>query len=585
VTDSQQLLADRYRLVRALARHGGSATWAAEDSRTGEACVVKELSVSEVVRAGSTEHSWDENDFTKLVDLFEREARVLANLDHPGIPAFIDHFDLHVDGDRRLYTVQEFVEGDTLQALVEGGRHFTEDEALRVAREVASLLGYLHGRSPPLIHRDVKPSNIILGKDGRLHLVDFGSVRNIVEPGAMEGKTIVGTYGYMPMEQYEGRAVPQSDFYALGMTLVFLLSHRDPTGIPRKGLSLDFRSYVSVSERFSRAIEWMIAPVPEERPPTAAAIVETLDSKLQQLPDLHRPRLPADAPDPGAATTTRRVLALMAGVAALLAGTAGFLINGLPFLEEPEEEAEFGITEAPAGLTPTTGPTPRPVVTRDGELRIDVDRDFRYEPTGFAMGRAAFQTALPALYREPPPELGFPETGTWDELTDAWFGSIPLGAPTKAFHYAISSRDGGWVLWVDRDGNGDLTNDGPPQGNEGTGNLLAAAVAVTTQVTHNGEARVRPYDLWIWFTASSTGGPPAARFYARHHYRGVVSIGDASWEATVFEQNSHDARYRDAGICIDMDRDGECFEDAELFHDGDRVVTPAGSATLVLDYP
>lgn len=583
MTDSKQLLADRYRLVRQLARRGGSATWAAEDVRTGGTCVVKELSVGDVIREGSTEHSWDEDDFTKLVDLFEREARVLANLDHPGIPAFIDHFDLEVDGDRRLYTVQEFVEGDTLQALVEGGRHFTEDESVRVAREVALLLEYLHGRSPALIHRDVKPSNIIMGQDGRLHLVDFGSVRNMVEPAVMEGKTIVGTYGYMPMEQYEGRAVPQSDFYALGMTLVFLLSHRDPTSIPRKGLTLDFRSYVSVSERFSRAIEWMIAPVPEDRPPTAAAIVETLDSKLRQLPDLHRSRVPTDAPDPGAATTTRRVLVVMSLVAALLAGIGGFLMNGLPFLEQ--SEAELGVTQAPEVLPRSTGPTAQPVVARDGQLRVDMDRDFRYERTGFAMGRAAVQTVLPALYRDPPPELRLPEAGTRDELMDAWYGSISLGEPTKSVHFALSSRDGGRVLWVDLDGNGDLTNDGPPKGNEGSGNLLAAAVAVTTEVAHGGEVHIRPYDLWIWFTSSATGAPPTARFYARHHYRGVVSIGDASWDATVFEQRGHDALYRDAGVCIDLDRDGECFEDAELFHDGDNVVTPAGSATLVLDYP
>lgn len=534
--------------------------------------------MGEVVRDGSAAHSWDEDDFTKLIDLFEREARVLANLDHPGIPAFIDHFSVEADGDRRLYTVQEFVEGETLQALVEGGRHFTEEEAVHIAREVAGLLGFLHGRSPPLIHRDVKPDNVILGPDGRVHLVDFGSVRNIVEPGALDGKTIVGTYGYMPMEQYEGRAVPQSDLYALGMTLVFLLSHRDPTEIPRTGLTLDFRSYTNVSDRFARAIEWMIAPAPEERPPSADAIIETLDSKLRQLPDLHRPRVPTDAPDMSAVARRRRLVALLAAVAALLAGLLGYIGSGLPFLEEPEQALTGG------GATAAQRDQ-RSVAASNGQLRLDLDRDFRYEASGFPMNRSVTQTSLPALYRDAPTDLRLPEPDSREALEDAWFGEIPLGGGGRSTHFALARRDGAWVLLADRNGNGDLTDDGPAHGNEGSGATLAAAVPLTIVVDGTDGPRTRGYDVWIWFDESTNGGPPSARFYPRHHYSGSVSIGEETWTATVFEQAGHDGLLRDAGVCIDLDRNGECFEDAELFHDGDDVVTPAGSAALVLDYP
>lgn len=114
--------------------------------------MVRELSLAAVVREGSTDMSYD-GDFTKVVDLCEREARVLKNLDHPGIPRFIDHFRLDVDDGTRLYTVQERVEGDTLEALVRGGRHSTEDEAISICREVAEILGYRHDRSPPLARR------------------------------------------------------------------------------------------------------------------------------------------------------------------------------------------------------------------------------------------------------------------------------------------------------------------------------------------------------------------------------------------------------------------------------------------------
>ncbi len=202
----RRVLRDRYELIATLGGGSGSTTYLALDSESAARCVVKELSVGEVVRGHRGAHSFDSDDFTKLIELFEREARVLAHLDHAGIPRFIDHFTESTD-DTRLYTVQEYVEGETLEALVASGRHFTEDEAIDLCRQVTEILGYLHGHSPPLIHRDIKPSNVILAADGTAHVVDFGSVRNVVGGDDLDGRTIVGTYGYMPIEQYEARAL------------------------------------------------------------------------------------------------------------------------------------------------------------------------------------------------------------------------------------------------------------------------------------------------------------------------------------------------------------------------------------------
>ena len=93
----------------------------------------------------------------------------------------------------------------------------------------------------------------------------------------MDGRTIVGTFGYMPIEQYEARALPQSDFYALGMTLVYVLSHKEPTKISRRGLKLEFRSHVNVSEGFARVLERMIEPAPEDRFASADELLDALD--------------------------------------------------------------------------------------------------------------------------------------------------------------------------------------------------------------------------------------------------------------------------------------------------------------------
>jgi serine/threonine protein kinase len=101
MTDS--LLHGRYEPGRALGGGSGSRTYLAVDRERGTPCVVKELSVGEVVRGASHAHSFDADDFTKLIELFEREVRVLAHLDHPSIPDFIDHFTVEKDGETRLY--------------------------------------------------------------------------------------------------------------------------------------------------------------------------------------------------------------------------------------------------------------------------------------------------------------------------------------------------------------------------------------------------------------------------------------------------------------------------------------------------
>ena len=116
---------------------------------------------------------------------------------------------------------------------------------------VDEYLAYLHELRPPIIHRDVKPGNIVLAPDGEAWLVDFGAVRDRILHEIRtegEGATIVGTYGYMPYEQFQGRALPASDVYALGMTLVFLLSHKEPHEIEAASGRLEKTLVIMLSE-------------------------------------------------------------------------------------------------------------------------------------------------------------------------------------------------------------------------------------------------------------------------------------------------------------------------------------------------
>ena len=216
-----QILQGRYQLKQRLGRRGaGRQTWLAVDLATpaNDLIIVKFLAFSGV--------QWDE------LKLFEREAQVLKHLNHPRIPKYRDYF--CVDG-RSLWfgLVQEYIPGSSLKELLHRGKEFTERQVCQIAVEVLNVLVYLHELSPAVLHRDIKPSNLIWGEDEQVYLVDFGAVQAHAAP---EGATftVVGTYGYTPMEQFGGRAVPASDLYALGATLVHLLTGIAPADLPQK---------------------------------------------------------------------------------------------------------------------------------------------------------------------------------------------------------------------------------------------------------------------------------------------------------------------------------------------------------------
>ena len=124
--------------------------------------------------------------------------------------------------------MQEYIQGRTLTQLIDAQRPFTEAEAVRIGIELAKILEYLHGFSPPLVHRDIKPSNVLLAETGDVYLIDFGGVAVHALAEHERRSTIVGTFGYMPPEQFAGQPLPASDVYSLGATLFYLLTHRDP---------------------------------------------------------------------------------------------------------------------------------------------------------------------------------------------------------------------------------------------------------------------------------------------------------------------------------------------------------------------
>src|SRR5919202_6961954 len=263
---AEQVLQDRYQLKQKLGHNAGRQTWLA-DLRTipFEPVIVKLL-------AFGGEVQWDD------LKLFEREAQGLKQLNHPRIPKYRDYF--HID-ERSLWfgLVQEYIPGTCLKELLNQGKRFTEKQVRQIAMDILQILIYLHELNPSMLHRDIKPSNLILGEDKQVYLVDFGAVQ---DRGGKEGATftVVGTYGYAPMEQFGGRAVPASDLYALGATLIHLLTGTAPADLPQRNLRICFKDRVHLSPSMVRWIEKLIEPDLEQRFQSASVALCALESGM-----------------------------------------------------------------------------------------------------------------------------------------------------------------------------------------------------------------------------------------------------------------------------------------------------------------
>jgi serine/threonine protein kinase, bacterial len=195
-----------YQILKTLGVGGMGTTYLAWD--TAKMLVLKEMNADMV-------------EIPKARELFEREAKILQNLHHPGIPQYYDFF----VATGRKYLAMELIHGQDLDLYIIEHGTVTLKQAINWMIQLCEILGYIHQQQPPLIHRDVKPANILVRAiDKRIFLLDFGAVKEI---GTLGG-TKIGAPDYMAPEQNKGQPCTQSDLYAIGPTLIFLLTGRNP---------------------------------------------------------------------------------------------------------------------------------------------------------------------------------------------------------------------------------------------------------------------------------------------------------------------------------------------------------------------
>jgi len=265
-TQSGDVLNETYLLLRPLDSREHGRTYLAKSLKDGQQYVIKAL-------------SWKSMRDMSELEMFRREYDILKTLDHPGIPKVYEMFEQDWGGDKHHFLVMQHIAGKSLQQMIDEKQRLTEEQARVLLNSLIDTLSYLHGLSPMVLHRDIKPSNIIIGPDGGPVLIDFDTARGQGVDMKMGDGTMIGTPGYVPFEQLYGKPEPASDIYALGMTMIVLLSHRHPSTIPFEKMRLQFEDFLNVSESLKLVLAVMVHPEVASRYQNVSDVREALQAR------------------------------------------------------------------------------------------------------------------------------------------------------------------------------------------------------------------------------------------------------------------------------------------------------------------
>lgn len=253
-----------YQVLRTLGQGGMGTTYLAWDA-AGQIGNVPQLLVLKQMNADMVK-------IAKAQELFEREAHTLKSLNHPGIPKYYDFF---VEGGKK-YLAMELIHGQDLEKRVYTTGPVTPSQAIAWMIQTCDILDYLHSQSPPLIHRDIKPANLMVRSSvNRIVVLDFGAVKEI---GTAPG-TRIGAEGYCAPEQERGQPLTQSDLYAIGPTLIFLLTGENPFKYYRqrgRNFRFDVTKVPTISSQLRDVIDRVTEPLPRDRYQTAKELAAAL---------------------------------------------------------------------------------------------------------------------------------------------------------------------------------------------------------------------------------------------------------------------------------------------------------------------
>lgn len=434
-----QILTDRYRIVGLLGQGGMAAVYCAHDRALDRLVAVKQLRPDPTASPRALEQAREQ---------FQREAQILATLDHPNMPRVTDYF----TSDGEEYLVMDYVEGQSLhEAIEQQGSGLDEDLVLDWADQLLDALQYIHKHG--IIHRDVKPSNIRLTPEGRIMLVDFGLLK-LFDPNNLKTATVMhglGTPEYAPPEQYDARAGhtdPRSDLYSLGATLYHLLTGQAPATATQRVANPDsFRPPRALGANISADLERAILHAMELR------VTHRFDSATEMraaLAELRRRkpvvegsgtrRLPQWVTPPRR-FFTRRLAPLAAFALLIVGGVLGLASGsgsgaGASASATPTNTSTRAVIGQPATRSDT--PSPTPTILPATQTRAPGAASLTPSPTSTPTPTAtqthtrrpltATNTLLPTLTFTPRPPRELP-TATFTPRPTLTFTPEPTGTP------------------------------------------------------------------------------------------------------------------------------------------------------------
>jgi serine/threonine-protein kinase len=264
----------QYQVLRILGQGGMGTTYLARDqeSHNLQGMATSPAAALVVLK----EMNADMAQIRKAQELFEREAKALKSLSHPGIPKFFDFF---VEEDKK-YLAMEMIHGQDLEKRIVTQGPILPQQAIEWMIQTCEVLAYIHSQDPPLIHRDIKPANLLVRRhNNQMVVLDFGAVKEIGTPLG----TRIGAEGYSAPEQDRGQPLTQSDLYAVGATLIFLLTAKSPMHFYSNhgnGYRFYIENVPTITPQLREVIEKVTQPLPSDRYKTASALAEALKGCL-----------------------------------------------------------------------------------------------------------------------------------------------------------------------------------------------------------------------------------------------------------------------------------------------------------------
>ncbi|HEY7126283.1 MAG TPA: serine/threonine-protein kinase [Ktedonobacterales bacterium] len=373
-------LQKRYQIEKAVAKGGMGAVYRGTDQHFKKACAVKEM----------LDNFSSDEDRDQALQWFEREAHMLLELHHPAIPRVFDFF----AENGHNYLVMEFIDGKTLGEVLEQEgqpRGLPEARARSWGAQICNVLAYLHGQNPPVIFRDLKPSNIMIDKDDKVKLIDFGIARSF--QGGGHQATVIMTLGYAPPEQLEGKPSPRSDLYALGATLHRLLTRHEATN--NKPSIFDFPTIRSIRPEISPQFDGLIGKALQKNLDARWASAGEMEQAILRLPPvvagppvqaapgaslLNRPPVPL----PGQLGQPSVMVQPSVAVAPSSGPSAGYINMALAQLDQRRFTEAFNIAQQALQIDP-----------RNPQVHKLMGKIYaRSQPPDTTRAMAAYQTAL-----------------------------------------------------------------------------------------------------------------------------------------------------------------------------------------------